>query len=176
MKKILSAFLVLLILLATLPAGIGGWNIPVMAAEPTIVQIAAGDWHSLALFSDGSLFAWGANSTGQLGDGTNMIKYSPVKIGTGFTAIAVGNNHSLALKGNILFAWGDNSYGQLGDGTNINRNSPVQIGTGYSAIAAGYNHSLALKGNTLYAWGDNGYGQLGNGTSGWYTKKIHQWR
>jgi len=115
-----------------------------------IVQIAAGGVHSLALFSDGSLYAWGANKYSQLGDGTNIDRNMPVKIGTGYTAITVGVN--FALKGNILYALGGNGSG------------PVKIGTGYTAIAAGGSHILALKGDDLYAWGDNTYGQLGDGT------------
>ena len=117
------------------------------------------------MLSDGSLYTWGANKEGQLGDGTNTNKNTPVKIGTGYTAIAAGWFHSLALKGNALYAWGDNKYGQLGDGKNINQNTPVQIGTGYTVIAAGVEHSLALKGNTLYAWGRNLNGQLGDGSN-----------
>ena len=165
MKKTFSALLVFLLMLAVLPVGIGKWNAPAMAAGPTIVQIAAGYFHSLALFSDGSLYAWGDNELGQLGDGTNTSRLTPVKIGTGFSAIAAGVVHSLALKGNTLYAWGDNRNGGLGDGTLKNRNMPVKIGTGYTAIAGGDCYTLALKGNKLFAWGNNEYGQLGDGTN-----------
>ena len=123
MKKSLSLLLVLLLTLLALPTGIGSLNTPAMAVEPTIVQIAAGSGHSLALFSDGSLYAWGDNKYGQLGDGTNIDRNTPKSIGTGYTAIADG----LALKGNTLYAWGNNWYGQLGDGTNIDRNTPTEV-------------------------------------------------
>ena len=112
MKKIFSALLVFLLVLGILPAGINGWDAPAMAA-PGIVQIAAGGYHSLALFSDGSLYAWGDNEYGQLGDGTNTNRNIPVMIGTGFTAISAGDSHSLALKGNVLYAWGNNNSGEL---------------------------------------------------------------
>jgi len=169
MKKVLCALLVFLFVLAVLPTEISGWNIPAMAAEPVIMQIAAGGEHSLALFSDGSLYAWGYNKYGQLGDGTYVYQNAPVQIGTGFTAIAAGKFHSLALKGDTLYAWGYNDRGQLGDGStpgrDVNKNTPVQIGTGFTAISAGGSHSLALKGNNLFAWGANDAGQLDDGTN-----------
>ena len=164
MKRIPGVMLVFMLVFAALPVGVSGWAAPAMAAAPSIVQIAAGGAHSLALFSDGSLYAWGANGAGQLGDGTKTSRKTPVKIGKGFTAIAAGGDHSLALRGNTLYAWGCNDHGQLGDGTTTDRYSPKKIGTGYTAIAAGSVHSLALKGDTLYAWGWNELGQLGDGT------------
>ncbi|HLG29265.1 MAG TPA: hypothetical protein VI387_03565, partial [Candidatus Brocadiales bacterium] len=85
----------------------------------------------IALKSDGTLWAWGYNYYGQLGDGTNTSKNAPVKIGTDNTwgsIVGVGAYHTIALKSDgTLWAWGDNYYGQLGDGTNTNRNVPVQI-------------------------------------------------
>jgi alpha-tubulin suppressor-like RCC1 family protein len=84
-----------------------------------------------------------------------------VQIGTGYTAISAGGEHSLALKGNTLYGWGRNNGYQLGfAGESGIVNIPLQIGIGYTAIAAGGGHSLALKGNTLYGWGYNNYGQL----------------
>ena len=165
MKKVLCALLVLLYVLAMLPDGTGGWNAPAMADETTIAQIAAGAASSFVLLSDGSLYAWGSNCYGQLGDGKCYAKKTPSKVGVGYTVIVPGLNHTLALKGNDLYAWGFNEYGQLGDGTNIYKYKPVLIGTGYTAVAAGGLHCLALKGNALYAWGNNQYGQLGDGTN-----------
>ena len=168
MKKVLRVLLVSLLVLGVLPVGIGEWKIPAMAVGSVIVQIAAGGYHSLALFSDGSLYAWGSNLFNQLGNGSYGYNNTPVLIGTGYTAIAAGGYHSLALKGDTLYTWGHNSAGQLGDGStpgwDVNKNTPVKIGTGFTAIAAGGSHSLALKGDTLYAWGDNSNGQLGDGT------------
>lgn len=139
-------------------------GIAVHAETPRIIQVAGG-YHSLALFSDGSLYAWGENSYGQLGDGTTINRSAPTLIGTGYTAIALGIYHCIALKGSTLYAWGYNKDGQLGDGTNTNRSSPTLIGTGFTEISAGGAHSFALKGSTLYAWGYNREGQLGDGTT-----------
>lgn len=139
-------------------------------------QVSAGEYHSLALKGDGTVWAWGSNSNGQLGDGvpTGATSGSPVSVSTlsDVTAIASGYNHSLALKSDgTVWAWGSNSYGQLGDGSTTDSNTPVQVSglTDITAIAGGENYSLALKSDgTVWAWGSNGYGQVGDGS---YTDK-----
>jgi hypothetical protein len=131
----------------------------------------SGFYHTIALKKDGSLWAWGYNGFGALGDGTNTNRNVPVRVGTAndWAAISAGERYTIALKndGN-LWVWGDNGYGQLGDGTNITRNAPVLVGTAndWSAISAGRYHVIALKkdGN-LWAWGWNADGQLGDGTN-----------
>jgi alpha-tubulin suppressor-like RCC1 family protein len=137
-----------------------------------VVAIASGvALHSLALKSDGTVWAWGRNGDGELGDGTTANRNTPVRVSglTGVMAIAAGYEHSLAVKSNgTVWAWGYNGYGQLGDGTVLDRHMPVQITalTRAVAIAAGGVHSLAVKSDgTVWAWGDNGYGQLGDGTT-----------
>jgi len=162
-KKVFSVLLVFLLVQVVLPAGISGWDAPAMAA-PGIVKIAAGANHSLALFSDGSLYAWGDNTYGQVGDGSVTNATTPQPIGTGFTDIAAGDYHSLAVKGGVLYSWGYNGDGQLCDGTTIDRRAPwpVAAATGITAIAAGGRHTLALRGTTLWACGKNDYGQLGD--------------
>lgn len=133
--------------------------------------IAAGDQHSLAIKTNGTLWAWGYNNNGQLGDGTTLDKTVPMQIGTDtdWTDVAGGGKHTVALKANgTLWTWGDNYYGQLGDGTNTDRHVPQQIGssTDWVAIAIGLNHTIALKANgTLWAWGNNTFNRLGDGTS-----------
>lgn len=136
------------------------------------IAIAAGDFHSLALNSDGTVWAWGRNGEGELGDGSNVVsRLAPVQVSglTGVVAIAAGSNHSLALKSDgSVWGWGTNGSGQLGDGTMANRLTPVQVSglTGVEAIAAGFNYSLALLSNgTVRAWGFNFYGALGDGTT-----------
>ncbi|MCL2504509.1 MAG: hypothetical protein FWE94_07995, partial [Coriobacteriia bacterium] len=135
-------------------------------------DVSGGNYHSLALKEDGSLWAWGRNDYGQLGIGSTISTSTPVRIGTGtdWKAVSAGFSHSLALKGDgSLWAWGLNDYGQLGDGTITDKSAPVQVGTGtdWKAVSAGQYHSLALKGDgSLWAWGNNYYGQLGDGTSG----------
>jgi alpha-tubulin suppressor-like RCC1 family protein len=140
-------------------------------AEAVTPQIAAGYFHSLALNSDGTLWAWGFNGYGQLGIGTTNNSNSQKQIGSdnNWFSIAAGYFHNLAIRSDgTLWAWGNNLSGQLGDGTTTNSNSPKQIGSdnNWVSIAAGYYHTLALRSDgTLWAWGYNGYGQLGDGTT-----------
>ena len=139
---------------------------PIGSAATT--HIAASS-HTVALKSDGSLWAWGYNSDGQLGDGSKVNSLMPKQIGTGFAAVAAGGGgwHTIALKSDgSLWAWGDNGRGQLGDGSTTDSQVPKQIDTGYAAIAAGQLHTVALKSDgSLWAWGYNGGGQLGDGTT-----------
>lgn len=139
--------------------------------------VAAGDDHSLALKSDGSVWAWGGNRHGQLGDGGNETRYRPVKIGEGFTQIAAGADQSFAIRGDgSLWGWGANRYGQLGDGSNVDRNRPVQIGSGYAAVATAISHTVAVKLNgTLWAWGDNAFGQHGDGSRIARDSRVLRW-
>ena len=144
-----------------------------------VAAIAGGFFHSLALKTDGTVWAFGVNSTSQLGDGTTAIlRNTPVQVCasggcsngylTGVSAIAGGSSNSLALKTDgTVWAWGLNTGGQLGDGTTTNKNTPVQVLglTGVSAIASGLFHFLVLKDGTAWAWGSNSRGQLGDGTT-----------
>jgi len=132
--------------------------------------VAAGWKYTIALKSDGTLWAWGMNADGQLGDGTISSRETPTPIAGGATwrAIAAGWTHTIALKSDgTLWAWGKNADGQLGDGTISSRNTPTPIAGGatWSAIAAGANHSLAIRTDgTLWAWGSNTNGEIGDGT------------
>jgi alpha-tubulin suppressor-like RCC1 family protein len=127
--------------------------------------------HNLALKSDGTVWAWGSNTSGQLGDGSTTGRLTPVQVSElmGAAAIAGGFSHSLALKSDgTVWAWGDNNYGQLGDGSATQRKTPVQVSglTGVVAVAGGDIHSLALKSDgTVWAWGANYSGTLGDGTT-----------
>lgn len=133
--------------------------------------LAAKESHTLGLKSDGSLWAWGANTYGQLGDGTTTTKTAPVKVGTAmdWSAIRAGNDHSVALKSaGSLWTWGRNNQGQLGDGTTSNKSSPSQLGlvNEWSSIATGSEYTLAVKvDGSLWAWGANHNGSLGDGTT-----------
>lgn len=156
--------------------GTGGMNfnnpVPVQVGNDNKwVAIACGGNHNLGLKSDGTLWAWGFNGSGQLGDGSTVLKSIPVQVGTDndWANIATGFNHSVALKSNgTLWAWGSNSNAQVGDGTTTNRTSPVQIGSDnkWVNIKAGSRFSIAIKSDgTLWAWGVNDVGQLGDGTT-----------
>ena len=126
----------------------------------------------MALKSDGTVWAWGRNTYGQLGIGSTTEKKTPIQLGSlsGVIAIAAGTFHSIALKSDgTVWAWGVNKYGQLGDNTTTTRLSPVQVinttgggFTGIMAIAAGGWHNLVIKtDNTVWTWGLNDNGQLG---------------
>ncbi len=143
---------------------------PIQIGTDTWKTVSAGSVHSLAIKSDGTLWAWGRNSEGQLGDGTTVAKSIPVLISSdNWKAISAGGNHSLAIKSDgTLWAWGSNWTGQVGIGTEGTfQLLPVKISTDtWKAISAGDNHSLAIKSDgTLWAWGWNGMGQIGDGTS-----------
>jgi alpha-tubulin suppressor-like RCC1 family protein len=118
-----------------------------------------------------TVWAWGYNEYGQLGDGTNSDRNVPVAVSglSGVVALGAGGRHSLAVKSNgTVWAWGDNWAGQLGDGTNTNSNVPVVVSglSSVTAVAAGIYHSLALKSDgSVWSWGWNLYGQLGDGTT-----------
>jgi alpha-tubulin suppressor-like RCC1 family protein len=144
----------------------------------SVIKVAGGGiqssgQHSLALKSDGTVWGWGSNNDGQLGDGTLAERTSAVqtKVITDVVAIAAGGQHSLALKNDgTVWAWGDNADGQLGIGNTITQTQPVQItalnGMVMVAIAAGGNHSLAVRDDgTVWAWGSNSNGQLGATTT-----------
>lgn len=143
-----------------------------VADASSIVAVAAGANHSLALKSDGTVLAWGLDNSGQLGDGpVNLGKATPVAVldATNIIAIAAGGNHSLALKSDgTLLSWGNDNSGQLGnDSATANQSVPVLVAgaNGIVAIAAGDAHSLALKSDgTVLSWGRDESGQLGNDT------------
>ena len=126
--------------------------------------------YSLALREDGTVWAWGNNENGNLGDGTYENRSTPEQVQglDGVAAIAAYHNSFALRKDGTVWAWGNNIFGQLGDGTTTHRSTPVQV-QGIDrvvAISAGSSHSLALRNDgTVWAWGLNAYGQLGNGTA-----------
>ena len=136
-----------------------------------MTQIGVGFFHTLALRWDGTVWAWGDNNYGELGDTTTTTRLTPVQVYglTNATAIAAGTYHSVALDNNgTVWAWGDNSYGEVGDGTTTRRTSPVQVSglSDITAVDAGVNYSLALKDDgTVWSWGYNNHGQLGDTTT-----------
>lgn len=150
-------------------------------AGKSVISIAAGKGHSLALCSDGTVAAWGVNTSGQLGDNSTTNRSVPVLVtatgalaGKTVVSIAVGSNFSLALcSDGTVAAWGDNSYGQLGNNSTTHSSVPVAINTQgvlngrkVTKLAASEYYSLALfSDGTLAAWGVNDSGQLGNNST-----------
>jgi alpha-tubulin suppressor-like RCC1 family protein len=135
-------------------------------------DIAIGYYHTVALKSDGTLWACGRNNFGQLGDGTSTDRHTFVSIMpavSDWSGVATGYYHSIAVRQNgTLWGWGRNNYGQIGDSTTTNKNVPTQEALGdtdWETVASGYNHSLALKNDgSLWGWGYNNYAMIGDGT------------
>jgi len=148
----------------TVVGGISDWT-----------DLSSGGIFSHAIRSNGVLYGWGRQEDfGNIGDGTNIDRSSPVTVLGGFTdweKISNGREHSLALRSNgVLYAWGRNTDGVLGDGTITNRISPVTVIGGitdWTNFSGGDTHSLALRSNgVLYGWGNNNIGILGVGFIG----------
>lgn len=157
-----------------------------------VAAISAGGSHCMAICTDGTVWAWGDNRHGVLGDGTTESRFAPVRSGIyGVGALSAGDMHSLSAgdthalavrEDGTVWAWGYNYFGQLGTGgTSLNDQGRYYFGTeadAYSpdlvrglpamkSVAAGGAHSVALAANgTVWAWGSNADGQLGTGTAG----------
>ena len=134
--------------------------------------LQSGGNHVVAIHTDGTLWAWGNNSEGTVGDGTINQRAEPVMISpdTNWVSIAAGHNHSLALKADgTIWTWGSNFQNALGLNSNEQYITiPAQIGTAtnWASIAAGHSTSFAIKKDgTLWGWGNNLLGQIGNGNS-----------
>lgn len=133
-----------------------------------IKAVAAGNLHSVALKKDGTVWTWGGNSSGQLGNGTMENSNIALQVAglKGITSIAAGGSHTVALKRDgTVWTWGDNRLGQLGSGTVYNSSAPVMVGTlaDVKSISAGGFHTIALKQDgTVWTWGYNAYGELGS--------------
>jgi len=145
------------------------------------VLISAGDSHTAGLRANGTVWAWGYNGSGRLGDNSTTSRRSPVSVVGSFTdwvQISAGY-HTVGIRANgTAWAWGGNRYGQVGDNTSgisIRRSSPVLVVGGYTdwvQVSASGVFTAAVRANgTAWCWGNNGTGQLGNNTSGAGTAK-----
>jgi alpha-tubulin suppressor-like RCC1 family protein len=146
--------------------------IAVATLQNAVEAVAAwqGDY-SCALLSDGTAKCWGANGSGQLGDGSTSARNLPVSVSglEGAVHLTAGNVHTCALSRYGAYCWGLNANGQLGDGTTTQRTTPVSVwdlGEGVTSIAAGYRHTCAIPWDgTPHCWGQNNAGQIGDGTT-----------
>ncbi len=127
--------------------------------------------HTSAVRVDGTLWSWGWNAAGQLGDGSFTDKSIPTQIGTGVNwgTVYLGFDHTIALTNDgEMWAWGNNDSGQLGIGNNTSSNIPVRVGTdnGWRAVACGNSFTIAIRyDGTLWSFGSDSAGQLGNGAA-----------
>lgn len=151
--------------------------LPTTDFDGTVISVATGLSYTIALTDNGSVYGWGYNSNGQLGQNDATNRSAPVKIqqsyfgGDKVTSIAAGRGRIFAItSAGKLYAWGNNNYGQLGLGDQASRSIPTEVSRSnfgnknISAIVVGGNQTIALTAdNKLYAWGSNTYGELGTG-------------
>jgi alpha-tubulin suppressor-like RCC1 family protein len=136
-------------------------------------SVACGYLHTTAIKTDGTLWTWGYNTYGQLGDNSRTHKSSPVQTvagGTNWKSVAGGIYHTTAIKTDgTLWTWGNNTYGQLGDNTIVHRSSPVQTvsgGTNWKSVSCGGFDTTAIKTDgTLWLWGHSTDGGIGDNTA-----------
>lgn len=142
-------------------------TISVAVLPSAIKTVSPGGSHTIAIGIDGSLWAWGNNEAGQLGDGTtgNQRRFSLIGTDKTWVSISAGNDHSLAIREDgSLWAWGNNSDGRTGLGTDTGTTAaPVRVGTdNWVSVSAGAAHTLAIRvDGSLWAWGNNADGRTG---------------
>jgi alpha-tubulin suppressor-like RCC1 family protein len=132
-----------------------------VGSDTNWASVSAGTSHTVAIKTDGSLWAWGSGAS--VGDGsTTGQRNSPVRIGTdnNWASVSAGWGHTVAIKTDgSLWAWGWNEYGQIGEGpsgSGTNKYAPIRVGTGnnWASVSAGWGHTVAIKTDgSLWAWG-----------------------
>ncbi|MGL5857485.1 MAG: RCC1 domain-containing protein [Angustibacter sp.] len=132
-------------------------------------EVVTGLGHTCGIRSTGSLWCWGSNSTGELGNSNQARRDEPTRVGNDndWATVSAGGFHTCATRTDgSLWCWGYNGWGQLGDGTTINRNRPVQVGSGtsWATVSTGDLHTCATRTDgSLWCWGPGGGGRLGTG-------------
>jgi alpha-tubulin suppressor-like RCC1 family protein len=149
-------------------------------ANSNVTQVAFGEDHVCAV-DNGSVFCWGSNSNGELGNATTTNSNRPEKVmdvagvftNSGVTAISTGRYHTCAVASGSVFCWGLNNSGQLGNGSTSQSSVSAKVAdvdgvfsnTAISAVSAGHLHTCAVASGSLFCWGHNQLGQLGNGST-----------
>lgn len=159
--------------------GVFGNGSTTTTTHPSPIPISSGvSWsalqtnryHSCGIQSDGSLWCWGLNSYGQLGDGTKSTRPDPTPIlpGTKWLQVSLGDYHTCGIQQDKrVYCWGRNIYGEVGDGTQTTRLVPTAVlgNSTWKMVGAGGYHSCGiLTDDAMLCWGRNAYGELGNGT------------
>lgn len=141
-------------------------SVPVKIMD-AVSAVCCGRGYTAVIKNDRSMWTWGENDYGQLGNGTKITQYTPVKVLDDVVAICGGACHTAAIKADgSLWMWGENTQGQLGDGSTITKTTPIQVMKNVKAVSCGDYHTAALsEDGALYMWGANGRGQLGNDSS-----------
>jgi alpha-tubulin suppressor-like RCC1 family protein len=150
----------------------------------TFRQVSAGEGHTCGVTTGNLAYCWGANQSGQLGNGTRTgpqrcpqlifgdiaCSTRPVRVagGLAFRQVSAGGGDTCGVTtSNVAYCWGDNSYGGLGDGTTTSRLRPVRVAGGltFRNVSAGQLHTCGVTTTDVaWCWGDNGFGELGDGT------------
>jgi alpha-tubulin suppressor-like RCC1 family protein len=145
--------------------------VAVVGMTSNVIAVAAGDAHTCALKAGGSVYCWGYNEHGEIGDGTfdDSAVPQPVSgLGSGVTALSAKAGHTCALVGATVRCWGDNEDAELGNQTTNDSSVPVNVASLASpiAVAAGaYQTCASTASNDLYCWGSNAHGEIGGGTA-----------
>lgn len=151
----------------TSPTQVGGGK------QWTQVSAAQGGYHACGITTAGELYCWGANSNGQLGDGTTNQHEAPNQVGsaTDWVSVSVGNDFTCGIRNtNVAYCWGNNGTGQLGDNTQSSSSTPVAVYSNdvsaWASISAGYLHACGVStAGAVWCWGLNDDGELGNNST-----------
>ncbi len=136
-----------------------------------LTKIATGGGTSCGI-TDGALYCWGDNSSGQVGDGTSTMRLTPVAVAgmnTGVEQVSVGATHSCAIKSGGLYCWGNNAHGQLGTNNFESRLAATQVTnltSGVTSVSSGYYSTCAVHNSAAKCWGYNPYGVAGSSAQG----------
>ncbi|WP_155123548.1 MULTISPECIES: chromosome condensation regulator RCC1 [unclassified Actinoplanes] len=143
-----------------------GSLVPAQVGTATWAQLTDGTFHNCGIQTDGTLWCWGSNTRGQLGQGDTTYRYDPTKVGSAtWTQISAGYEHTCGIQtGGTLWCWGSSLWGQLGQGNQTNLSTPAQVGSAtWSQVSTGGYHTCGIQTDaSLWCWGYNERGQTGN--------------